>query len=43
MSISLGIHLITGIMMGIEHVYADDTHHVVIDILFVRFLFEIES
>lgn len=43
MNINLSAYLITGCMLGLEHVRVDNTHYVVIDILFVRFTFEIES
>ena len=40
MYFSLSMSLITGCMLGIEHAYVDDIHHIVVDILFVRILFE---
>lgn len=43
MNIAVSLYLITGCMLGLEHVRVDNTHYVVIDILFVRFTFEIES
>jgi hypothetical protein len=30
-------------MLGIEHVHVDNTHYVVVDLLFVRFTIEIEN
>jgi len=43
MSINLSMYLITGCMLGFEHVCVDDIHYIVIDILFVRFTVEIEK
>lgn len=43
MNISVSLYFITGIMLGIEHVLVDDTHHVVIDLLFIRFTIEVEK
>jgi hypothetical protein len=42
MSINIGVGLITGVMLGFEYAYVEDTHHVLIDFLFVRFVIEIE-
>jgi hypothetical protein len=41
MNIAVSAYIITGIMLGLEHVHVDNTHFVVIDILFVRLTIEI--
>jgi hypothetical protein len=43
MNVSVSLYLITGCMLGIEHVHVDNTHYVVVDLLFVRFTIEIEN
>lgn len=42
MNVSVGLNFITGIMLGFEHVHVDEIHHIVIDLLFVRFIIEFE-
>ncbi len=43
MNINLSAYLITGCMLGFEHVHLDGIHYIVIDILFVRLTIEIEK
>ena len=43
MNINLSAYLITGCMLGFEHVHLDGIHYIVIDILFVRLTVEIEK
>lgn len=40
MNFSISLGFITGMMLGFEHAYVDDIHHLVIDIFFVRFIIE---
>jgi len=44
MSFSIGLNLITGIMVGFEHVCdEDDINYLVFDFLFVRIIVEFEK
>lgn len=40
MNLSIHLNIITGIMLGFEHVALDNSQFIVIDILFVRLTFE---
>jgi dolichyl-phosphate-mannose--protein O-mannosyl transferase len=42
MNFSISVGFITGIMLGFEHAHVDDIHYILIDVLFVRFIIEIE-
>jgi hypothetical protein len=42
MNVSVGMNFITGMMLGFEYVHVDNIHHIVIDLLFVRFIVEFE-
>ncbi len=42
MNVEVGMNFITGIMLGFEHVYVDEIHHIVIDLFFLRFVIELE-
>jgi hypothetical protein len=43
MNINVSLYLITGIMLGLEHVHVDNTHYFIVDILFVRITVEVEK
>lgn len=43
MNISFSLYLITGVMLGFEHVHVDNSHYFIVDILFVRITVEVEK
>jgi hypothetical protein len=43
MEVRIGFNIITGMMVGFEHVHLEDIHYLVFDFLFLRLTFEFES